>query len=452
MMSCQSFRDMRLLVVFCCLLVLLAACGPQSPSGTSGGQTPEILEGSTRVPTVMASQGTTATPTAAAQTSCPPAGTARAAVMPSLQVGSHANFVYTFQSFSPYQYQGSTYQDVTSFLKRYDVTTGAKAVIATLPHSRIDANSASISPDGQWIMFETYTDVHPLSGVAFITMVELVRIDGHYLQTLFCGSTLTFPLPFNYPPATSWSPDQKQLLFDQFESGQKLDLLNLRSGSLQEMVSWPGNIFSSFSLSPSRWLDTTRALVATHPGPGGGPGLLVLDTSKGSDQQKTSLQTILTAQPCQGYAISPDPTQLYVAHCTFTNTGVSTGPSTVSIQSLPGGTQKTIFTSPQFALCDIELISSALLLLDVCNTDSNASQDGWWKINTDGTGLTRLHIGSGGLPLLVFAPDGNTYITGNSTLGEASLLIGMFNGGAPIAFATAAFSAGEIGVVGWILI
>ncbi len=233
MMSCQSFRDMRLFAVCCCLLVLLAACGPQSPSATSGGQTTEIPEGSTRVPTVTAGQGTPPTPvatsTAAAQTSCPLAGTARAAIMPSLAEGSHSNFVYVFQSFNSYQYQGQSYQDVTSFLKRYDVTTGTKTVIASLAHSRIDASSASISPDGQWIMFETYTDVHPLSGLAFITMLELVRIDGHYLQTLFCGATLTFPLPFNYPPATSWSPDQKQLLFDQFESGQKLDLLNLRA-------------------------------------------------------------------------------------------------------------------------------------------------------------------------------------------------------------------------------
>jgi hypothetical protein len=449
-MSSQSFREMRLFAVCCCLLVLLAACGPQSLSGTSGGQTLEILQGSTRVPTVTTRQGTTATPVAA-QTSCPPAGTARAAVMPSLAEGSHSNFVYVFQSFNSYQYQGQSYHDVTSFLKRYDVTTGAKAVIASLAHSRIDASSASISPDGQWIMFETYTDVHPLSGIAFITMLELVRIDGHYLQTLFCGSTLTFPLPFNYPPATSWSPDQKQFLFDQFESGQKLDLLNLRSGSLQEMVSWSGNISSSFSFSPSRWLDTTRALVATHPGPGGGPGLLVLDTSKGPDQQETSLQTIHTAQSCQDYAISPDATQLYVSQCTLTSTGVSTGPSTVSVQSLPGGNQKTIFTLQQLALCGIELISSASLLLTVCNTDSNASQDGLWKINTDGTGLTRLQIGR---DLPIFAPDGNMYImlVGNSTQDGANLLIGMLNGGAPKVIATAAFSAGEIRVVGWTMI
>jgi hypothetical protein len=365
--------------------------------------------------------------------------------MPSLAGGSHANFVYVFQSFNPYQYQGLSRQDVTSFLKRYDVATGVKAVIATFPHSRIDSFSASISPDGQWITFETYTDVHPFSDGAFIPMLELVRIDGHYLQTLFCGST-TLPglFPDNYAPATSWSPDQKQLLFNQTVPGQKLTLLNSSSGNLQVMVSSNYGLY----LSPSRWLDTTRALVATHPGPPGGPGLLVLDASKGPDQQETSLQTLLNTGLCQNYAINVDTTQLYVARCTFTNAGGS-GPSTVSVQSLPAGTQKTIFTSQQLALCGIELISSASLLLGVCNAGSNASQSGWWKINTDGTGLTRLQIGSGGLP--VFAPDGNTYVTGNQTQDGASLLIGMLNGGAPTAFATAAFSAGKIGGVGWIM-
>jgi hypothetical protein len=148
MMSCKTFREMRLYAVCCCLFVLLAACGTQSPSGTSGGQTPGPIGNSTKVPTMTTGKSTTAptssTATLATQTSCPPAGMARAAVMPSLAGGSHSSFVYVFQSFNSYQYQGQSYQDVTSFLKRYDVTSGAKAVIATFPHSRIDASNATL--------------------------------------------------------------------------------------------------------------------------------------------------------------------------------------------------------------------------------------------------------------------------------------------------------------------
>src|SRR6266567_2088365 len=115
MIPSKPLRDIRVFAVLCCLMVMLAACSVPSPSGTGVGQTPEPTK-------------------------------------------SNTNIVYTYQSFSSYQYQGQSYQDVTSYLKLYDVTTGAKNLIATIPHSRIDSYSATISPDGQWIMFETYTD------------------------------------------------------------------------------------------------------------------------------------------------------------------------------------------------------------------------------------------------------------------------------------------------------
>lgn len=457
MLSCTSFREMRLFTVFCCLLVLLAACGPQSPPGTSGGQTPEIPEGSTRVPTVTARQGTTTTPVAA-QTSCPPAGTARAAIMPPLQVGRHANIVYTFASFSPYQYKGSTYQDVTSFLKRYDVTTGAKTVIASLPHSSIVG--ATISPDGQWIMFETYTDMHPLSGplsgYEYNTVLQLVRIDGQYLQTLYCGtgSPLALRFPTGYVGATSWSPNQKLVLFNQFSLVQSrptgiVYLLDLTSGNLQPEV--------EAGLSPSTWLDTTRAyLIAQGDGMSPArPGLLILDTSKGPHQQGTSLQTLFKTGLCQSYATNADTTQLFVGHCTFNNNYTVSGPSTISVEPATGGTPQTIFTSQQLAVCSLEMISSATLLLLVCGTP-NTSQNGWWEIHTDGSGLTRLQASSSyttfavGYPLPVMASDGNMYTLEIDTSGgQRSLVVGTLNGGTPKTFATTPVTDGEVEVVGW---
>jgi hypothetical protein len=452
MMSGKSFRDMRLVAVFCCLLVLLAACGPQSPSGTTGGQTPEIPQGSTRVPTVTARQGTTTTPVAA-QTSCPPAGTSRAAVMPSFQVGSHANIIYIFASFSPYQYQGSTYQDVTSFLKRYDVTSGAKTVIASLPHSSIVG--ATISPDGQWIMFETYTDVHPLSGYEYNTVLHLVRIDGQYLQTLYCGtgSPLAYRYPIAYVGATSWSPNQKLLLFNQFsQSGgtETLYLLDLTSGNLQQELET-----DQANLSPYKWLDNTRAFLIAQGGPISPtrPGLLILDTSKGPHQQETNLQTLLKTGLCQSYATNADTTQLFVGHCTFNNYMVS-GPSTISVEPATGGTPQTIFTSQQLAVCGIELISSATLLLLVCSTP-NSSQNGWWEIHTDGSGLTHLQANSSyswfgfGFPLPVMASDGNTYTLSIETSDVQNLVVGTLNGGTPKTFATTPRADGSVEVVGW---
>jgi hypothetical protein len=440
MMSCQSFRGMRLIAVCCCLLVLLAACGPQSPSGTSGGQTQEPTESSTKAPTVTA------------QTSCPPAGTARAAIMPSLQVRSHATIIYIYQSLSPYQYQGQTYQDVTGFLKRYDVTTGVKTVIASLPHSRIAI--ATLSPDGQWIMFETYTAVHPLAGYASNTVLQLVRIDGQDLQTLYCGtgSPSTYTSPIAYVAATSWSPNQKLVLFNQFSlvqsrAAELLYLLDLTSGSLQQELET-----DQANLSPSIWLDNTRAYLIAQGGPIAPtrPGLLILDTSKGPHQQETDLQTLLNTGLCQSYALNAGTTQLFVGHCTFNNYMVS-GPSTISVEPATGGTPQTIFTSQQLAVGGIEAISSATLLLLVYGSP-NTSQNGLWEIHTDGSDLAPLPAISSlttfapGVPLPVMASDGNTYALSIDldTANAQSLVIGTLNGGPPKTFAD-----GEVAVVGW---
>jgi eukaryotic-like serine/threonine-protein kinase len=449
-MLTKSLRSIHLLAVFCCLLVILAACGPQTPSGTSGGQTPEIPEGSTRVPTVTARQGTTTTPVAA-QTSCPPAGTGRAAVMPSLQVGRHANIVYLFNSLSPYQYQGSTFQDITSFLKSYDVTSGAKTVIASLSHS--DTASATISPDGQWIMFETYTLVHPLTGQAYKTgyeyntVLHLVRIDGQYLQTLYCGtgSPIALKFPSGYAGTTSWSPNQKLVLFNQFSLVQSrptgmVYLLDLTSGNLQPEV--------EAVLSPSTWLDNTRAyLIAQGDGISPArPGLLILDTSKGPHQQETSLQTLLKTGLCQSYATNADTTQLFVGQCTFNNYMVS-GPSTISVEPATGGTPQTLFTSQQLAVCDIGKISSVTLLLLVCNSN-NKSQNGWWEIHTDGSGLTFLQIGSNYTQFLpIFASDGNTFSVQLDNSTGHNLVVGTLNGGTPKTYATT--PDGGVDIVGW---
>ncbi|TMD47660.1 MAG: hypothetical protein E6I93_14170 [Chloroflexi bacterium] len=454
MIPCKMLHDIRLFVALCCLLAVLAACSVPSPSGTGGGQTPEPTKSNTRVPTVTPATSTTTTPaaptTVAAQASCPAAGTARAAVMPSLALASPANIVYTYQSFSSYQYQGQSYQDVISYLKLYDVTSGAKNLIATIAHSRIDSYSATLSPDGQWIMFETYTDVHPLSGFEFITVLQLVRIDGQHLQTLFCGTPLNASLPDDYAAATSWSPNQKALLFNQLSIVQNrgtemLYLLDLTSGNLQQEVQANQTNVASY-----KWLDNTRAFLSAHTGPPGSPGLLLLDTSKGPGQQEASLQNLVKAgQPCQSYEISPDNAQLFVGQCNFDNNGVASGPSTLSVELATGGTPQTIFTSQQLAICSMEMISSTTLLLLVCNT-TNTGQNGWWEIHIDGSGLTRLQAaGDYTMFLPIIARDGNMYTLGTYHSGEQSLGVGTLNGGTPKSFATTTVSQGEVGIVGW---
>src|SRR5260370_8398308 len=96
----------------CCLIFLLAACGSGAIPPTKGGTTPTAVTGSTPAVT----PGTTPTPAATTvlvpptQTSCPPAGTARALVIAPLALGSHATIVYRVKDSS------------ASTLNRYDIT------------------------------------------------------------------------------------------------------------------------------------------------------------------------------------------------------------------------------------------------------------------------------------------------------------------------------------------
>src|SRR5207249_4829623 len=100
------------LLIGCCLLFLLAACG--SGSATKGGQTP-TPGGSGRPP---AHGSPTPTPTLPpTQTSCPAAGAARALVTAPLSLGHDQNLVYIVNEF---QNNNPTF----GTLKRYDLVTG----------------------------------------------------------------------------------------------------------------------------------------------------------------------------------------------------------------------------------------------------------------------------------------------------------------------------------------
>src|SRR5579859_6810771 len=68
---------------------------------------------------------------AAISTSCPPAGTARAASLPPMQLGHDQNIVYIVNEGSPTPTFGT--------LKRYDVVTGAKVEIIKMPGTSISS-------------------------------------------------------------------------------------------------------------------------------------------------------------------------------------------------------------------------------------------------------------------------------------------------------------------------
>jgi len=89
--------------------------------------------------------------------------------MPPLALGNHQNIVYIVNEF---QAQTPTF----GTLKRLDFTTDAKIEIVKIAGTSI--SDAQVSADGQWILFVSVTTNQD--------KLQLVRMDGHALQSLCC--------------------------------------------------------------------------------------------------------------------------------------------------------------------------------------------------------------------------------------------------------------------------
>ena len=391
------------------LTLLLVACG-----GTP-------LPGQSRTPTPT----TVAMPPT--QTNCPTAGTARGAVIAPLVLGSHANVVYVYN-----QGRGSTPHPLAGILKRYDSTTRSETVILTAPHTYID--QAQVSSDGQWVVFSTQ--------VSDRSALQLVRMDGQGLQTLYCAAS-------NEPiGALAWSPDQKYVAF---QEGMNVYLLKVATGAYQLKVASSTTMFYVVRT----WLDDTHLYLA---GLGVGTetpplNLYLLDINTATIQQ------ILTSPAlCGDFDRSIDGRHLFTSECQFVMP-MAGGPSSIRVQSATGGPAKTIYTTLSYAITSLRVASNTSLLFVIHNTgvgSIDTSHNGLWKVNTDGSGLTRLTHEAADettgftltrTPWSAVSRDGRYYAvqvytyaissTGTiSPLISSSLLIGSMSGGHPVAFTT----------------
>lgn len=427
------------LAVTGCLLFLLAACGPFGSAGSGPTPTPST-SGNIATPTTG---GATSTPTTvqmpATQTACPSAGTARAAVFAPLVAGSHQNIVYIYNT------SGS------AEIKRYDASTGKKVMIVNAPN--INIYDAQISPDGQWILFTTP------AGFAGAKALQLVRMDGQGLQTLYCSSLNSF----------KWSPDQKTVVFkdaDQIGGGE-VDLLDLATGHLQVILVSSAVTVGSLLVAPATWQDDTHIYMMGEPNMQGvsQKNLYVLDTAKGAHQQVSDVSKVFASSGyCVSFDSSVDNAKLFVSTCHATGTGVSPtqqGPSTIIAEPALGGPQTTVYTNPTLAITTVRVISNTTMLLLIQNLSGDTSHNGLWKMKLDGTGLTRLTTAGAGqmsslngtsqFPWSNISRNGSMYaleISSNNGTTQ-SLLIGSLGGTSPSTFATVSHSAGFVFMVGW---
>src|SRR5581483_5205803 len=169
-----------------CLLLIATACSTQTSANQRPGSISSIpASDRPTAGNLPGANGTTGT----AATTCPASGTGRAAVMPALHLGPDQTIVYI---------------DAASALKRYDVQTGRTT---TLLQAGGSIRHAQISRDGQWILFTVENE-----------SIRLVRVDGKYLQTLYCasqGKRIDPESASGFSSAVQWSPDQHEVIFSQ---------------------------------------------------------------------------------------------------------------------------------------------------------------------------------------------------------------------------------------------
>ncbi len=451
--------------VICCLTMLItSACG-SAPATPSVNSSPTA---SVHAPTASATARPVSTqPTSptlgnslpSVTTSCPAPGTARAAVMPPLALGSHQNIVYL-------SYKGGINSSGPSFLNRYDVTTGSTTQILQEPNVRI--TEAQVSADGQWILFTTGTQL------------QLIRMDGQELQTLYCTSAQV-----TYMSSVQWSPDQRQIIFEgDGRPDLTLYLLDLTHGTVvPELL----NADPSTYYVPRTWIDNKKVYVmsytdVTDPSQTASdlpPKLYILDTSNGANQHMSNLQLVAQAQSpyCWDFDSSYDKGKLFVDHCIQLEdlqggAGLRQGPSSITMQSGTSGQSNTVYSNSKQAIVSVRVVgySSTSLLFIIENqsdqqTSVDTSQNGLWKINTDGSGLTRLTTEQTEdqtslnrdtqYPWSNFSRNGSMYTmrvaSFQNNSASFSLYFGSLSGGTPTMFATLSQPGEgyEFEVVGW---
>ncbi len=368
MHSTRGNRHLRSLVG-CCLIVLLAACSlnttpvPRGTTGTPGISLP-LHRGITPISTATTTGAMPPT-----QTSCPPTGTARAMITAPLALGTHQNIIYTLNV--------GTYDAPTQGkLMRYDVQTGYRTEFLSVANAHIYA--AQVSADGQWVLFLTTT-----GNIGRQTKLQMIRLDGQGLQTLYCAPGYSIQ-------QMQWSADQHLLAFYNVVNQQGVVyLLDMKSGRLQTELSTPPQA----GLVLRTWLDATHIYLTNAAQDTLYFYVYLLDISKGAHQHLSDLLTVLFRQ-YGDFDSSYDGSQILISYGGCPQ-GFCTGPSSITVRTITGGPERTIYSSQVYDVIAVRVIDQASLLFIIGNTfNSNgradSSHNGLWKINLDGSGLTRL--------------------------------------------------------------
>lgn len=388
---------------------------------------------------------TQSSPMPATQTSCPPAGQLRAAVLAPYRSQGHNALVYAAAGQGPIDNPSST-------LLRYDTMTGTTSAIITVPG---DISEVELSADGQWVIFSTGGYTSGAQSNSKPTRLQMVRIDGQGLQTLYCSSPSDHLLFFSASPGLDPAESVWNLFFSLADSSM-VGVMNIIKGAILF------EFHSQYSYQPIIW-ETDFNLYLLRSSNSGNPGtqssLVEFSFDSGASLPASDSAFLATPQvpsfgPCSDLDFSTDLRTIFTSQCKgsadFFCSGClpTEGPSTIDAINFDTTSPKPvpIFTSSTMAIIQLRAITSSTLLFMVENTDQYSAENGLWKMNTDGTGLQRLFLttqlllfgGGPGYPWDTVSRDGSMYAlktTSAQAEGEDKLFIGSLNGGRPMTIA-----------------
>jgi eukaryotic-like serine/threonine-protein kinase len=353
----------RLLFAFSCLLLLVGSVSCANPLSTTPGSNAVISPTNSPASTLKTPTGTTS---AAANPDCPASGQGRAANMPGITPGNQQEIV------SYRNANGST------TLNEFDVQDKTSSTIVSMDGETIQ--SAQLSQDGQWVMIVAETN----SAWA----LQLVRVDGQDLQTLYCSST-------SQKLVAQWSPNQQQIIFSQISAHEtQLFLFNSTSGTLQVEYT---DAFGG-DLEPVTWLDNSHVYVSNmvkgllYEPPDLPSDLRLLDTSKGANQQLSDLTVVMDGDSPWSFDCSLDGKTAYVTFSQEPPRGYKLTSSIYVESALSGNFPDTpIFTSDTIYITAVRVINATtLMILAEDPNNPQSSTNGLYTIQTNGSGLKQL--------------------------------------------------------------
>ena len=440
-----------LALLLCALLLLLSACS--SPfGGASSGSQGNVNRGDgkptmSQTASATSQQAQQTVPMPQTDTSCPAAGMARAAVMRPLVLGKDQNIVYS---------------DGASF-KRYDVQAKLTTTLLSLPRGT-SSNSGTfnsvgqISADGQWLLFLSNQTHAP-------TQLQLIRMDGQGLQTLYCFS------PNDGEISAQWSVDEKLIALSVAQvltnTGvtSSLSLLDVTSGHLKPLFQGTNTDF----YGRIAWLDNTHLYVDREVRQTSSQGTLYLMNVATATANNPGFQTVLTYAANAGYISydsSYNATKLFFSQCQFATTTITVNQAISSIQ------QASFHENACIPMIRSVSANSVLMLAEISNNSSPIVNQ-VWIMRPDGSGRQVLAtlsptVNTEGVsyslnpnsqfPWSNISRDGGSYALeenngGGSDQGVASrsILIGSLSGGTPtvIDIPFPSGGNGNVDVVGW---